>query len=475
MSPEVSQYLERKSRLSFVKERLPASDYLLKNITFSHYPLSSLVHSQSFYRNRHDTTPLHNNYNMSRPEYHDDPSYDDETEQFRDEPDQDNDERPIDYGQVVTADDPEKQEEEPRRQFKYSTADMHESSGCRKYCMIFMLFMFFFCIMIGLSMLFNWLFFDQEATDNGPAFPERPANETFPKDKLFIDQVCSLGTFDADEGSRCREACEPQFFACCDPFGEFSEVYINSIAGNNTNATDGEGNPLTDDEDLQSCSLDQETRGCMSYAKCQALGGLIDPAPGTLPILCAVEGLDRDRESCEAACRRARCCWADPGSNCLAKNFDICMDYAPCQNLRNSDDFIVETAPDDLDRACLYELPECYETCAEAECCGDRDSNCFRNNFMACLTYAPCSALTLPNVTIAPMYSYLPEPPEDLKFACNKDREPILEPVQSTCKELCIQSDCCHDEDPTKNCFHDDPLGCIQWEHQCQMNAQDNE
>jgi hypothetical protein len=442
-------------------------------------------------------------------------------------------------------------EPDERRKFKYSTADMNSSGRCRKYCCIFLLFMLFFLIMIGLSMLFQWLFFNKGATDNAAQDPERDANSTFPANKGFIDQVCSTGTFDADEGSRCREACEPQFFACCDPFLEFKNIVL--VRDNSTSpsaapssstmaptsgaptsgptlfptsgptvfstfaptiftflqkskaptsaptlpltdapspypsegeqeaelsrgeeiGTDDVNNnsvyPLSDDDPLLQCSFDQDPRGCMSYAKCQAIGGLIDPAPSTLPILCAAEGLERDRTSCEEACRRARCCWAEPGDNCLARNFDICIDYAPCQNLRVSDVFIVETAPDDLDQACFLELPECYETCAEAECCGDPDSSCFRENFISCLTFAPCTNVTITNIAIPPMYAVVSEPPALLKYACNADNESILEPTDKTCAEYCQESACCREEDQFANCFNFDPLGCVQWEHQCQM------
>jgi hypothetical protein len=524
-----------------------------------------------------------------------------ENDQFENEPDSTRqyDERPVDYGNDEEDGAVPQEEQAPagnydpnRRQFKYSTADMHESGRCRKYCMIFLLFMLFFLVMIGLSMLFQWLFFSKGATDNAAQFPERDANSTFPSNKGFIDQVCSTGTFDADEGARCREACEPQFFACCDPFAEFKNVVLvrdnstnmpsmapsagptsgptrgptsgptrgptsgptqgpsraptdtirpTSSTGaptrapavtldptgapstsapttttfgpttmtfsptimnstdldfNNTNSTedffDDDDNPSTDlsrgeeigvddvnndggvyplagDDPLLQCSFDQETRGCMSYSKCQAIGGLIDPAPSTLPILCAAEGLERDRTSCEEACRRARCCWAEEGKNCLGRNFDICIDYAPCQNLRVSDVFIVETAPDDLDQACLWELPECFETCAEAECCGNPDSSCFRDNFIACLTFTPCTNVTITNINIPPMYSVVSAPPIEIKYACNADNEGVLEPTTKTCAEYCQESACCREDDQQANCFNFDPLGCVQWQHQCQM------
>jgi hypothetical protein len=462
-------------------------------------------------------------------------------EEFENEPDNSpnspNDETAVDYGRAEPNREREEQPEQAgnygqaadpeRRQFKYSTADMRESGRCRKYCMIFLLFMLFFLVMIGLSMLFQWLFFNKGATDNAAPTSER--NSTFPENKGYIDQVCSTGTIDQDDGALCREACEPQFFACCDPFAEFRDIvilrensttsgptsiptsgptsrptsapttttsaptafrnpffdtsaptYVDQDDDDNVDLSRGDeigvddvnnssAYPLADDDALLECSFDDDPRGCMSYSKCQAIAGLIDPAPSTLPILCAAEGLERDRTSCEEACRRARCCWAEPGKNCLAKNFDICIDYSPCQNLRVSDVFIVETAPDDLDQVCFLETPECFEACAEAECCGDPDSSCFRENFISCLTFSPCTNVTITNIAIPPMYSVVAEPPALLKYACNADKEKVLEGTEKTCAEYCQESACCREEDQISNCFNFDPLGCVQWEHQCQM------
>jgi hypothetical protein len=137
--------------------------------------------------------------------------------------------------------------------------------------------------------------------------------------------------------------------------------------------------------------------------------------------------------------------------------------------LRVSDVFIVETAPDDLDQSCQWELPECFETCAEAECCGNPDSTCFRDNFIACLTFVPCTNVTITNIAIPPMYSVVAAPPVEIKYACNADNEGVLEPTTKTCAEYCQESACCREEDQQANCLNFDPLGCIQWQHQCQM------
>jgi hypothetical protein len=113
----------------------------------------------------------------------------------------------------------------PRRQFKYSTASMPRRGNCRKYCCICLLFLLFMGIAMGISMLFQMLFFggDDDETDASkqPDYAERNPNETgFPKDKMYIDQVCSSGTMDVDRGERCSQACEPQFWTCCTPFDE---------------------------------------------------------------------------------------------------------------------------------------------------------------------------------------------------------------------------------------------------------------
>jgi hypothetical protein len=67
------------------------------------------------------------------------------------------------------------------------------------------------------------------------------------------------------------------------------------------------------------------------------------------------------------------------------------------------------------------------------------------------------------------MYAVVSEPPALLKYACNADNESILEPTDKTCAEYCQESACCREEDQFANCFNFDPLGCVQWEHQCQM------
>ena len=360
------------------------------------------------------------------------------------------------------------EQEQQHRDHKYSTARMPSRGRWRKCCCILLLFLLGMAFTAFISWLINYLFFDP--SDNGPAngFPDRPENSTFPANKLLIDQVCSRGTFDIDDGMRCEEACEPQFFTCCDPFNEF-RAYNYSRWNNVTNST------LPPDVNFMDgllmvngteCSFENDLRGCMSYAKCQALGQLADPAPSTLPILCSAQQLEKDRVSCEQACLPVRCCFSQE-RNCLADNFDVCMDYAPCQNLREG--FTVETAPDDLDQACWWELSSCFETCEKASCCGDPESTCFQDNFLSCLTYAPCTNVTETNITVPEMYNVVGMPPAELIYACNAKHEATIEETNKTCAEYCVEAECCYATDKSQNCFADDPLGCLAWNAQCQV------
>jgi hypothetical protein len=411
----------------------------------------------------------------------------------------------------------------PQRQFKYSTANMNEEGRCRKYTKIILLFLLFLGFMIGLSMLMQHFFFGDES-DNGPGIQPRNDNGTFPLDKQEVDSACSRGIYQTDNGLRCREACDPVFFECCDPFDEFDLYNVtvnettvfetdddmegrfnpddshrnstdeangnNSNGKENTNTTDMEDNTdediptnngirhldrhddapvsvLEQAEENQQCTFDQDVRGCMSYAKCQAIGGQADPAPSTLPEICSLEQLEKDPEGCHDLCRKVECCYSANSDNCLAQKFDICMDYAPCQNLRPY--VTVETAPRTLDYDCYWQQIGCFQTCEKAECCGQPMSSCFRDNFLSCLTYAPCTAVTTTKITIQPQFNYLPQPPAELIYACNAHKETVLEPTPKTCAEYCEAAACCWNGNQDENCFHNDPLGCIAWEAQCQM------
>jgi hypothetical protein len=375
---------------------------------------------------------------------------------------------------------------EPRKH-KYSTANMHQTGKWTKWCKIFAMFLLFIAFMIGISILFNHFFFGDQS-DNGPQVTQRPQNATFPKDKHEVDEACSRESMVMDEGALCQEACAPQFFKCCDPFDElqlYNYTEVADTSGNSTgNLTDAElaRTEITDEKnttfldgydnfDDTTCSFDTELRGCMSYAKCQALGGQADPAPATLPDLCSLDRLKKDAGSCQELCRKLDCCYSLGSDNCMADKFDLCMDYAPCQNLRSLDDpaGVLPTAPRTLDYDCYWQQPECAETCAAAKCCNDATSSCFQSNFMACLTYSPCNNVTDVSVTLTPQFSVVKKPPNEIVFACNAHKEAVLKPTTKSCEDYCGEAACCWDGDPKKNCFQKDPLGCLAWDAQCQV------
>ena len=349
----------------------------------------------------------------------------------------------------------------PRRQFKYSTANMPKQSNTRKYCMILLLFIFAVAFFVGLSMLLQHLFFSGGDSDqSAPEYPERPPNSTFPLEKSQVDSACSEGTLAQDDGENCLEACTPQFFECCDPFDEFSEynmTRVNDILGTTQAPRQSEFNGT--------CSFGEDLRGCMSYAKCQALTEIVPAAPAILPAVCSLEGIARDPQTCEDLCQPVEFCYRRE-NNEMAEYFDICMDYAPCQNLREGP--ILETAPLDLDLMCYQQLPQCFEHCEKARCCTDKKSKCFQENFMSCLTYAACEDATDIVIQVAPMFSVLDPPPGEIIYACDDGDLPVLELTEKTCEEYCEPASCCYRASSLTNCFHDDPLGCTAWHQQCQ-------
>lgn len=382
----------------------------------------------------------------------------------------------------------------PERQHKYSTANLDEDSKCKKYMSICCLFLLFLAVMIGLSMLFNHFFFDDKS-DNGPAeHDQRDPNSTFPQDKQDIDGACSRSTYRL-QPELCEESCVPMFFKCCDPFDEFNLYnYTQALTSNSTNSTDNveegyepgrssrpsdvseknftflEGYEDWEPSDGSVCQFDADIRGCMAYAKCHVLTGQIDAAPANLPEMCALEQLSKDPQTCQAMCRPLECCYSTDSDNCLAEKFDLCVDYAPCQNMRSlAGHEILETAPRTLDYDCYEQLPTCTETCKKAECCSNPKSSCFQLNFMSCLTYAPCNNVTLTSITVGPQFNKVAKPPKDIIYACNAANEEVLEPTEKTCEEYCNEAACCWSGNSEANCFFHDPLGCMAWEAQCQV------
>lgn len=365
-------------------------------------------------------------------------------------------------------------EEPPRREFKYSTANMKQTTNWKKWCLIFLTFLIMAAFMIALSILMQKIFFS-DVSDNAPFVPEKDPNATFKENKVFINTACSRGTISSDEGRRCREACEPQFSSCCDPFNEFERP--KAIGRVLSDSTFGE-NTTTPEKDLSQCSLDQELAGCVAYAKCQTVlthsgNRTFDPAPATLSELCSEHRLKEDPVSCQQVCRPVRCCYSEGNDNCMADDFAICLDYAPCQNLRKG--MILHTAPDVLDEMCEWQQPDCNTFCERAKCCGDPQSSCLQQNFMACLTYAPCKHVTRTNIELHPQFNTVPRPPDELLESCGLYHELMQRvpkehlPATHSCMDLCSEVKCCWSHIPSENCFNKDPLGCLAWEQQCQI------
>jgi len=369
-----------------------------------------------------------------------------------------------------------------RREWKYSTAGIKQRGVWFKYCCILIFFLIAFAIFAAISKLFQ-RFFEDPGAPPAPDYTRRPDNETFQADKEHIDKVCSAGRVQQDRGLRCREFCEPQYTACCDPFPR-DKAYNFTNVNNALNVTSVDTDIVFTHPDfmhLNDCPVEENLRGCASYSKCSALKNVVEPAPQTLPFLCSAEGRERDEQSCTAACRKARCCYDEGGLSCLADNFEICMDYAPCQNLRDLErtnpDSVLTVAPDDLDQQCLWKLPSCNAHCEKARCCSDPNSRCLQENFIACMTYSACEDSTIGwNMTIPPMYNFLPQAPAEMIYACNErdysDNPDLIEMIQpDSCPEYCEQVACCYQQHPQDNCFHKDPLGCQAWHQHCQTES----
>lgn len=221
------------------------------------------------------------------------------------------------------------------------------------------------------------------------------------------------------------------------------------------------------------CALDNELAGCVRYAKCQALTKKVDAAPSTLEDMCSLDQLKIDPGSCQSICdQSAACCYATDETNCVASEFDRCLDYAPCQNLRSLKNVqgLVPSAPRSLDHDCYYQQQACLDNCTIAECCGNRNSFCFSNNFISCLTYAPCNNITSTSIHVPKQFNYVDKPPNELLSACNPAQTTVVMPGGSMpCTDLCSTVACCWASDLNQNCFMDDPLGCLAWMDQCQI------
>lgn len=351
---------------------------------------------------------------------------------------------------------PEESEEgPPRRQHKYTTADLQPERPWKRYFLIFLCVLVIIVIMVLLSLFLQKLF-DPDEDDDWDDSSDN-ANSTNADDDLagiggvltgtsmllsktsdFIDDVCSRAKVSGtdEEQAACATACAPANDCC------------------RKNST----------------CLANEMAGCVTYAPCQALDSLNDPPAADLDRLCSLESLKINREDCEVACGSLECCYQDRDS-CQATQFWTCLDFAPCQNLRlpegtapeDSINF-VGAAPASLDDQCRDGDGTCGRTCKEATCCSDPNSACYRDNFISCLTYATCTQLedSTTNVSVEPANNLVPAAPDNLEDLC------LLSQINGdagseACTTACAPAACCF-EDGASGCFGTDPLGCLGYQ-----------
>lgn len=252
--------------------------------------------------------------------------------------------------------------------------------------------------------------------------------------KQEIDTTCSETSI-MRSTQECEEACVK--VDCCNPYSE------------------------------DTCLFD-ELEACFNYAKCHAIRSIDDntnsigPAPQDLAKVCSTVYMESDGGAdCETSCEDVRCCWDKENMEdvCVADQFLICLDYAPCQNLNEAT--TLRVAPARLDEYCnplneFYDEKICSDYCDEASCCDEVGDNgsCIEDSFISCLSYAPCGFLRLPEVNIA-----VEAPDEGFYQDCSLKN--MLEGKnRDQCIEMCQESSCCRDLSG-ENCFQDDPFGCL--------------
>jgi len=337
-----------------------------------------------------------------------------------------------------------------RRKHKHSTADQKPTIKWKKICKILLYVLLMVAVMIALSLLMNHLFnpdeedgFNNSTTASGEPIEggliEVENLSPFTKNLEFFEAICTAERLGSSEREYCENACTPSD-DCCNPFE----------AGNST------------------CFIDF-TAGCFTYAKCHALTGYVDPAHKDLDRVCDTSAVEINREECENECAAVRCCYTDEDS-CIFTNFLACMDYAPCQNLRQEDGILL-VAPTDLDERCDKETPTCRKDCRDAECCfsdSDTDS-CLQDNFISCLSYSTCVENNIyDSMEIAPIYSKVDPAPLDISTVCSFSHTNETGP--ELCQAACKDWRCCVLEDDD-SCFMDDPLGCIEYLHCSILNS----
>ena len=382
------------------------------------------------------------------------------------EEDDDEDHSPM---EEVSVSVPEEQEESPdtdgppRRQHKYSTANLQPERPWKRYLLICLTVIVIIVIMVLLSIFLQKLFDpdeDEDWSESSDNNSNGGGNGTegnsgiltgpsllLPKTSDFIDDVCNRASISGTEADQaaCQDACGPAL-DCCNNSTCFSEEVV----------------------------------GCTTYAPCQALTGINDPTPADLDRLCSLESLQINRADCEFACSSMQCCYDDTVNACGSSQLWSCLDYAPCQNLRLPEGTAVEdsinfvgAAPAALDDECREEDGLCTRTCRDASgCCSDPQSACYRDNFISCLTYATCNQDpdSSTRVTLAPAYNSVPAAPDDLQDKCLRSQIDGNDAGKQACAAACEPAACCF-EDGDSGCFGTDPLGC--WGYQICTNLQE--
>jgi len=283
--------------------------------------------------------------------------------------------------------------------------------------------------------------------DDAPPAKAVAVKPQFARTSSFINEICSkverrdlveLGDTGKDiVDAVCEEECEVA--KCCDP--------------------------LSSDE---SCiGSDTSLASCIAYAKCQKKE---DPAPLNLPEICSVEQLAVDSSACETACAPANCCSADmEDDRCLLDKFMMCIDYAPCQNLRKEKK--VTVAPSNLDEICKDGGDDCKNICDAASCCADdpvNGDNCFQTDFISCASHAACGFLLLdiPNNKVA-----TPAVKSELEAKCNPTV--LTSGSRDQCVDACAPAECCtaSGSNIMNNCFMTDPFGCLDYKRCSYLSA----
>lgn len=263
-----------------------------------------------------------------------------------------------------------------------------------------------------------------------PSKHDEPALQTqqspFLETKAYIDNVCSS----QNDASLCEEVCEPAL--CC-----------------------------TTTSKRNSC-LSQNAADCLAYSKCHVVfDEIAPPAPLDLENICS----QADLSACHSACQAAECCYSDEVESCQATHLLKCLDYAPCQVLRE-DTTLRPSNTNELFEYCSLSVDgttpskECEVACRKASCCWNDDDSCLQSDFLSCLTYSPCQELKL-----RPPHLVVDKPRRNIEQVCSVDSLLDSRDGYERCQEDCERASCCSSEKvPPYNCFQNDPFGCLFYE-----------